>query len=271
MSLYWLYDLSTLSLFLLIIGVVAGIAVGGCLVLRERFDAWLHLSSATNSIVGLFLSFTGVFYGIILGLVAVGAWDSFRDTSQRAETEAASLGALYRDVTQFPEATRAQAQEMLRTYALTVMSTEWPDQRAGRAPTAGNVVMDTLARLIVSSPITSARDEVVMAGAFAQFNSLIEARRARIAAVSIALPTSLWFVLTLGTLIILTMTWMLYIENRALDVAINLLTGTLLGTVLAFVVAMDNPYRGKLSVGTSSYEVIYRGLMGGQLPGDGTP
>jgi hypothetical protein len=51
---------------------------------------------------------------------------------------------------------------------------------------------------------------------------------------------------------------------------INLLTGTLLGTVLAFVVAMDNPYRGNLSVGTSSYEVVYRGLMGGTLPSDGT-
>jgi Protein of unknown function (DUF4239) len=205
MSFYWLYDLPTVALFLLIIGVVAGIAVTGCLLLRERFDAWLGLSAASNDVVSHFLAFTGVFYGIVLGLVAVGAWDSFRETSQRAEAEASMLGALYRDVTQLPEATRGPTQDVLREYARVVMTTEWADQRQGRAPTAGNRVMDTLARLIVASPINSPRDEVVMAAAFQQFNDLIEARRARIAAVSIALPTSLWFVLALGTLIILTM------------------------------------------------------------------
>jgi hypothetical protein len=63
----------------------------------------------------------------------------------------------------------------------------------------------------------------------------------------------------------LMMTWLLRINNKRLDIIINLLTGTMMGTVLAFIVAMDNPYRGEISVSSESFQLIYERLMEGHL------
>jgi hypothetical protein len=103
MNLYWLYDIPTWALFLTVVGTLCAIAVSGCLFLRDRFDRWLGLDDDSNDIVGHFLSFTGVFYGLVLGLVAVGTWDTYNAASTNVENESTRLAALYRDVSQLPD------------------------------------------------------------------------------------------------------------------------------------------------------------------------
>jgi hypothetical protein len=49
------------------------------------------------------------------------------------------------------------------------------------------------------------------------------------------------------------------------------LMSLLMGTVMAFVIAMDNPYRGELSVSSLPYQLIYERLMGGDLARTGRP
>jgi Protein of unknown function (DUF4239) len=271
MNLYWLYDIPTWALFILIIGLVCTIAVAGCLILRQKFDRWLSLTEETNELVGHFLSFTGVFYGIILGLVAVGAWETYNDAGARVDTEAARLAALYRDVTQLPEPYRGDLQLQVRMYTSAVIDKEWAHQRVGEPPAEGDRPMSSIGAKLFAVPITTKNVEVTVTEAARQFNSLVEARRARIQSVGAAIPGSLWYVLVVGTMIIIVMTWMLNIANKRLDVAINLLMGSLMGTVLAFIIAMDNPYRGELSVSSAPYQLIYDRLMEGALRSNARP
>lgn len=267
MNFYWVYDYPTWVLFILVIGVLCALSAIGCILLRTRFDRWLSLSSHTNEFVGVILSFTGVFYGIILGLVAVGAWETYNDSEGRAQTESARLAAFYRDITQLPEPGRTIIQNEVRVYTWTVIKKEWPSQSKGNAPFEGDKPMTNIAALLFATPINSKNTEIVVIEAGRQFNELVEARRARIQSVDSAIPASLWYVLIIGTLIIMVMTWMLQIPNKRLDLTVNLLMGTLMGTVLSFIIAMDNPYRGELSVSAAPYQLIYERLMQGK----GTP
>jgi hypothetical protein len=154
---------------------------------------------------------------------------------------------------------------MVRNYTLAVIKDEWPSKQTGVPPSAGDTPMTKLAASLFAVPITSPNVEIIVAEAGSQLNSLIEARRTRIQSATSSIPGSLWYVLIIGTIIILIMTWMLRINNRRLDILINILCGTLMGTVLAFIVAMDNPYRGELSVSNEPYQLIYDRLMGGKL------
>jgi hypothetical protein len=248
-------------MFLLVVGVTTLVAVGGCLLLRDRFDRWLGLTYETNDVVGNFLSFTGLFFGILLGLVAVGAWDGFNSADSALNTETANVVALYRDVSELPDPYRLKAKSAMRHYVDLVVNTEWPQQQQGRTPSIGTTGLDMLAHVLYAVPITTARDELVVGTALRQFNSLIEARRNRLATVDDGLPSSLWTVIILGVLINLIITWLFVIRNRRLDVLMNILVSVALGSVLAFIIAMDNPYRGELSVSPDPLSVALETSM----------
>ncbi len=261
MDFYWLYDIPTWQLFLLIIGVISAISMLGCIVFRSKFDAWLGLDEDSNEIVSNFLAFTGVFYGIVLGLVAVGAWDTFNDSGGRAEKEASALASFYRVITQLPEPYKAELQSITRDYTKDVIEKAWPAQQKGIASKGGDIIISRLADRLYKVPATTPNLQIILTESVREFSNVVESRRARIASVNNALPPSLWWVIIAGTLINIAMTWMLNIKNRGLDIAVNLLMAVLMGTVLAFVVAMDNPYRGEVSVGPDAYRLILARVM----------
>jgi Protein of unknown function (DUF4239) len=266
MNFYWLYDIPTWALFCFICSITCLISLIGCVLLRGKFDKWMGLNEETNDIVSHFLSFTGVFYGMVLGLVAVGAWETFDHANERAQNEATSLAAFFRDVSLIPDEPNSNKLEILvRTYTWQVINREWPDQREGKLPEAAQESLRHVADVLYSTPADTPNKVIIIGEAVGQYNKVLEARRARIQSVQDALPSSLWWVIIIGTLINIAMTWLLRIENRYLDVSVNLLMALLMGTVLAFVVAMDNPYRGELSVSADAYQLIYNRVMGGGL------
>jgi hypothetical protein len=266
MSFYWLYDIPNWALFVVVIGTLMAISLTGVMVLRQRFDRMLGLSEATNDLVGYFLSFTGAFYGIMLGLVAVGAWETFNSANDAVDREASAMAALYHDVMQLPAPSDGRGQILLREYAVQVITTEWPQQRQGIVPSAGQRPLTELGIEIGLTPINTPNAQLLLAESLGQYNKLLEARRARLQTIDEGLPPSLWIVIILGALINVSMTWLLSINNPQLDLTVNILMALTLGSVLAFIIAMDNPYRGELSVSADSISDVYTGVMDGRLP-----
>jgi Protein of unknown function (DUF4239) len=67
-----------------------------------------------------------LFYGITLGLLAVGTWQAYSDLDTKVGEEASALAALYRNVSSFPDPNRAELQVDLREYARQVIDVSWP-------------------------------------------------------------------------------------------------------------------------------------------------
>ncbi len=264
-NLFWLYDIPTWALFALIMTALTAFSLAGCLVFRKLLDGWLGLSADTNDIVGYFLSFTGAFYGIMLGLVAVGAWETFKDANGAVEQEASVAAALYRDVMHLPFPHDGRGQSLMRTYVEKVIVDEWPIQRAGGVPKSGDDLINELGAEISLAAIKFPAQNILTAEALSQYNKLLEARRNRIQSAQNALPASLWYVIVGGAFLNIFMTWLLWISNERLDLTINLIMAALLGSVLAFIIAMDNPYRGELSVSPDALRDVYRSVMDGTV------
>jgi Protein of unknown function (DUF4239) len=263
MDFYWLYELTTGQLFAVVTATVVVFSLAGARALRGRFDQWMGLDSGSNEIVGYFLSFTGAFYGIMLGLVAVGAWETYNSAGEAAKKEAAIAASLYRDVTYLPAPHDGRAQALLRSYAWNVVNLEWPEQQQGNVPYSAREAVEELAAEIYSVEPRTPGQEIVSAEAARQLNSLLEARRYRVEASGEGLPGSLWGVIIAGAVLNIFMTWLLSIKNPKLDLVINLSMASLLGGVLAFVIAMDNPFRGELSVLPESMNNVYTVIMDG--------
>jgi hypothetical protein len=53
----------------------------------------------------------------------------------------------------------------------------------------------------------------------------------------------------------------LVINNKKLDIIMNVLSGLLLGSLIFLIASLDNPYRGDFSVSPQAFQVLLDELM----------
>jgi hypothetical protein len=240
--------------------VFVALSLGGLLLFRSRLSEWIHTETRANELVGVSLGSYSVLYGILLGLVAVGAYQNFSSLTALVTREASSLSSLYLDISQFPDPYRFTLQKDLRKYTRYTIDVGWPEQRRGIVPTGGterlNVFFDDLA----SFHPTDRRTEILFTEALRQLNNLVELRRARLAAVTIGLPAVLWWVVGIGAFLNIVLLWMLDMEIHV-HVILATVLSLFLGVVVFLVAAMDCPFRGEVSVKPDAIELVYRTQM----------
>jgi hypothetical protein len=221
----------------------------------------LGLTVETNNIIGIFLGISGVFYGITLGLIAVGTFENFKSTEDIVLNESSALAALYRDVNVLELPEKEILKEELKKYTKYVVNEAWPMQRQGLIPKGGTAIIDSFQlKFGQYTPLTD-KDKIIYAEVFDQFNVLIEKRRLRLNAVNSSLPSTIWLVLIVGAVINIMLTWLLVINNKQLDIFINVLNSVLLGSLIFLIAAMDNPFRGEFSVNADSFQLLLDGMM----------
>src|SRR5262249_59647986 len=81
-----------------------------------------------NEIVSYFLAAVVLFYGVMVGLIAVGVWEQFSSTDEKVALEAAAVAAVYRDVSAYPEPDRSRLQADMAKYVRSVIDDAWPLQ-----------------------------------------------------------------------------------------------------------------------------------------------
>jgi hypothetical protein len=112
---YWIYDIPTESMAILFAVVFVGFYWAGCILLRPVLRMFVRAREGTNEVVGNVLSCFCVFYGLLLGLLAVAAYQNYSQVESNVANEASSLNALYRDVASYREP-HGQIARLLRLY-----------------------------------------------------------------------------------------------------------------------------------------------------------
>jgi predicted ribosomally synthesized peptide with SipW-like signal peptide len=260
MNLLWLYDLPDPFFGLTVVLSSLAFGIGGLFVTR-KWVASLHSPHSQNDIVSFYFAATGVFYGITLGLLAVGTWATFSDTESKVQQEAGTLGGLYRDISSYPEPARAVLQEDLKKYVREVIDVSWPLQSKGIVPNGGALLMDAFQRQLAAfEPVTEGQ-KVLHMSAMDTYNRMIEFRRARLQAVSAGLSGTLWLVVVLGGMLTLAASWFFQTGTFSMHFWMTTILSALMGLEMYLIAAMDHPLRGSISVSPQAFELIYRQLM----------
>ncbi|WP_168221928.1 bestrophin-like domain [Aquisphaera giovannonii] len=254
---YWIYDVPTHQLALLIAGTFVGFFWIGCILVRPILRLFVRSRSGTNDIVGYVLSCFGVFYGLLLGLIAVAAYQNFSQVEASVSSEVNALTALYQDCRSYPEPHAQNLQWLLRDYCRSVIKYSWPLQRRGLIPQGGRVRLVAFQeKLREFNPQTKA-DEIHHAETLRQFNTFIALRQSRLNAVTTGIPAVMWYVVIVGAVINLAMVWMF--EMRFItQLVLGGLLAFFLGTMIFLIAAMDNPFRGEVSVSPEPFENLYK-------------
>jgi hypothetical protein len=257
---FWIYDIPTWQLGLIFALLFVGITWIGILFLSPFLKMWLKGQEGINDLVGYALSGFGVFYGLLLGLLSVATYQNSTDVSSTVTKEAASLAALYRDVSSYPEPVRTDLTGKLRSYTEFVINQAWPAQRKGEIHPGGVKMMDDFQKVIANfEPVTKGQ-EILHAEALRQYNDMILLRRQRLQSIGTGIPGVMWYVVGVGAVI---NTLLILCFRMRLD--IHLVIGGLLsffvGVLIFLVAAMDYPFRGEVSIGPDAFQLIYTSLM----------
>ncbi len=261
MTMYWIYDIPNWFLGILTVTVFVAVGILG-LYLTRGWVRRLHIHDHShNDIVGFYLAAVTVFYGITLGLFAVGTWTTYTDAQGKVDHEAAALAALYRDAGGYSEPVRTVLRADLRVYVRAVIDGGWPLQREGIVLNNASPVLNDIERNLMSHQPATETEKVVVAEAFRAYNELTESRQERHDSVNYGMPAALWTLLILGALICIAVTWCFHTVSFSMHFWMTTLLSGLLGLMLYLVAALDNPYRGKISVGPESLERVYQQTM----------
>ena len=261
MNFFWIYDLPNWQFLLLCICFFSLFSLLGAFLFRAYFEKWLNIEEADNGVVENFLSVSGIFYGITLGLIAVGSFENFGAAERIVSEEASTLNTLYRNVSMLDEPYKSELKLALKNYAEFLVGEGWKEQQHGIVPKKTSKIMNKFQSILQGYELTNPKDQIIFQEILVQTNKLSEKRRLRANAVQSGLPTPVWYVVFIGAFIITFLTWLLVIRNKKLDIIINILAGALLGILIFLIAAMDYPFRGEFSVSADPYVQLLNGVM----------
>jgi hypothetical protein len=150
--------------------------------------------------------------------------------------------------------------DRLREYARHTIEDGWPQQRQGIIPAGGSERITMLSEVLLVFEPSKSSEEIIHTEAVREFNRLVELRRSRLANVSLGLPAALWWVVAWSALLNIVLIWL-----QDMEIHVHLILGGVLASVLALfiflIAALDNPFRGKVSIGPDSIALVYKTLM----------
>jgi Protein of unknown function (DUF4239) len=267
---YWIYDYPSLAIAVLFGTVFVAVTWSGIFLTRATVHSWIHRETRANEMVGFALS-SFVLFGFLLGLLAVATYQNYSTVGDIVDKEASSTAALNRDFTGYPQPIRGQLRDRLREYARFTIEDGWPQQRKGIVPLGGTERITSLFDVLAAFEPAKKSEEIFHAESLQEFNHLIELRRARLASVTTGLPPVLWWVVAFGALMNIVLIWM-----QDMEIHVHLILGGVLasifGVVIFLIAALDNPFRGEVSVGPDSIALVYQTMMtsnGSDAPASG--
>jgi hypothetical protein len=256
-NLYWVYDIPNWLFAAFVIGSFIAIAVIGQRLTLRWVKRIAGKDGRYNDLVSTTLATVGVFYGITLGLISVGAWQNFTDISATVNQEVATINSLYRDVSMYPEPQKSELKNSLKDYVRFVIEDEWPSQQKGIVPRGGtDKVTDFQEKLVNFEPKTESL-KILHAEAFSAFSTMISQRRTRLQNITTGLPATLWLVVIFGALINIFIPWFLVYDRQFIQDMMILLMAATIGILVFLMGAMDYPFRGEFSVSADPFKLMY--------------
>ena len=259
----WLYHLPLWLLAVLFCVLFLFLTWLGIRLARPWVHRWAGTDEGWNHIMGHAIASHGVLYGILLALLALGALENRATLIEIVGTEAASLGALYRDSSGYPEPLRSRMKSRLHDYCTYVIDVAWPVQRRGQIPSGGVERLNAFQSMLVAYEPQTKSQEILHAQTLYQYNRFVEARRQRIYSGEHGLPSPMWWVVAAGALLGIVLVSLLHVRRLSAHFVLAGCLSLMTGLVIFLLVALDHPLRGGISVSPEAFEIIRHNLMEG--------
>jgi hypothetical protein len=256
----FIYDVPTATLAVWFSLVAVAAMVVGLLVVKPLFRLLIGTGPEFNATLSYATSGFSLFYGLLLGLLTVAAYQNAERVQTSIMAEASALGALYSQLDTYPEPLRSNVQATMRDYVLYTIHKEWPAHREGRILNGGYNRSDAIGRQLARHEPRSPGEEIVHSEVIAAFQDFSSARQQRLSGVITAIPNVLWYAVLVGAAINILLVALL--RMRLLPhFVLGTVTSFFLGVILFVIVTLDRPLRGESGQAPVQFELLWERTM----------
>jgi len=257
------YEIHPFFAVVILLLIIETVSVIGLFITRRFILPHFRYAEGVNDAVSGTVQAIGVFYGVTVGLIAVGVWNTSSNASELVSREATAIGSLYRDVSGYPTPIRDELRQKLREYTVFVIEKAWPAQKTGKGQTLdeGTKIMDDFQHRLFTFEPTNASQTALHSETLTAYNKLIDYRRLRIDAVDNGLSSVMWAVIWFGAAISVGVAYLFKIEDGKMHAVLIGLMAGFLALVLLMIVINDKPFYGYSSVSPAPYKLILERLI----------
>lgn len=257
----WLYQIHPFFTAVAMVVFIETLSLIGLFLTRRFLLHRLRYDSEINDAVSGTVQAIGVFYGITVGLIAVGVWNTYSSSADLVSKEAAAIAALYRDLGGYPSPLKEELRGKLRDYTVFTIEKAWPAQKKGQLLDGGTKILDEFqAQLFAFEPKTDSQSSLHSETLHA-YNNVAESRRLRVGAVNGGLSGTMWAVIWVGAFISITVAYLFHIEDPKLHALLIALMAGLLSMVLFMIIVNDRPFYGFVSISPEPYQIVLDRLI----------
>jgi Protein of unknown function (DUF4239) len=240
----------------LIVAAFTALSVTGLYATRRVVFAITGPGPGHNEGVDAYIAAAAVFYGIVAGLIAVAAWEQYASYDDKVTQEAGTIATLYRDVASYHEPYGSRLSQELRSYTRAVIE-GWPLLQRGIVPPESAVLLNTFQTTFYSFEPKSERERIIHAAAMEEFGRMIELRRLRLHDKDAGLPEAMWAVVLIGGILTVFLTYFLALERFSVHLTMTIVSSILVSLLIFMIAAVDHPFRGGVSIGPDSFQLVY--------------
>jgi len=251
----WFYSHPTWEVLLVVCTTMVLVALGGLYVFHRQVN-W-EVREKDTTMVGLSYALAGGIYAIVISFVAVGVYESMDKATAIATTEANSLSGLAFDSAGLPAALGARVRGDVDAYVDIVTKKEWPSQQAYRMDDSnfeeGWLRLRHISLDLANFEPATMGETTVKLEMVRDIDDLFSARRARLLAAGEHLPDAVWEMMLFGLVMVLAYVCLFGPHSYRMHMAVTGLTAFTIGLVFVFIISVDYPFRGDLSVDDDAY------------------
>jgi hypothetical protein len=251
----WFYSHPTWEVVLAVCSAMVVLALAG-LVVFHRLVHW-EAREKDTSMIGLSYALAGGIYAVVIAFVAVGVYSAMDKGETIASAEANSLSALVFDSAGLPPELAVRVRSDVNAYIDTVTKKEWPNQQAYRMDESnfseGWAQLRRIGFDLASFEPANMGQTTVKLEMVHGINEVFSARSARLLAANAHLPDATWQMMICGLVLVTVYLYLFGPHSFRIHMAVTGLTMVSIGLVFSFIIALDYPFRGDLSVDDEAF------------------
>ncbi|KVU21807.1 DUF4239 domain-containing protein [Burkholderia ubonensis] len=255
----FLYNIPAAAMGALIVTATLAAALLGYAAFRRVLPA--RIDAEQRGMIVAMLSAVTTINSLLVAFSAVSVWSSYQAATDTVAAEAACATELSRDLAAFRVAgTGADAaRRALADYLARVVDDEWPQmQQHGRADPRAEAAFDRMFAAINRVTPADERERVLLAQAMARANEMVKYRQAHLQNLESAMPGTLWAVMLVSSSLSLLLLYAL--PGTRFNVGLVSIWAVTLGLAFFFVLAVDRPFAGEVSVSAAPIRHALDGL-----------
>lgn len=243
-----------LLLGFLMIGGAMAFAAAGVVIGRRIIKG--QLAAFHNEVVISLFAAAGVVYAVLLGFLVVVVWESYDNAHRNLADEAATLVPLYRLTYGMEAKEGGEMRALIRQYAETVINDEWPTLGTSRAGSlkARRAIGDIDRVFARIDPLTKAADQQIDTEFLRTKSKVLADRNERLLEANDTIPWVLWLGAVGGGIIVMTMSFFMYMERIGPHIVMSVMMAGLIGLLLFMMAVLSRPFNGPLALGPEHFQ-----------------